>query len=120
VYVIVLLCLILTELITRLLFHDKGYYLAHRWPVPGGLLFSGLVLRLLMKSNLNETNKTHQDWYISRSSDESHAAAEASPFTRIQFLTDKDTFYLIPLRLWPWILSALALVLFCFPIERNL
>jgi hypothetical protein len=119
VLVIVFVSLFLMELITRRVFHDSNYYLTHRWPIPVGFVFSGFVVRLCLKPRPKAMHENDRSWYISRSGEiDAHLHQERSVLSFLRFFRNEDSYFLIPVRFWPWVLSGLEVLFYFFPLQN--
>lgn len=110
-------CVGLTELATSEIFHDPDYYRTHRWPAPAGIFLSSLVVKLCLKPRSKPNIAAQSDWLVSSSLEHHDPTRDRSLFSLIQVFQDRDRFFLIPVRFWPWILFGISILLFFIPLD---
>ncbi|MGD0832658.1 MAG: hypothetical protein ABR907_17125 [Terracidiphilus sp.] len=116
VLVITFACLFITELCTRIYFHDNSYYQTHKWPILLGFFAAAAIVQLLIQRKPRVSSLRKQEYLVSSSidfdpdgQDMEIAAANWRIFRNI------DSVFGIPVRFWPWILFALGFLLSFLP-----
>ncbi|MGB8259374.1 MAG: hypothetical protein WCE75_03440 [Terracidiphilus sp.] len=117
VFVMIVACLGVVELGTRWLFHDEHFYQTQRWPISLGFLLAAGVVRACLKPGSKPTAAREPDSYISSSLGNEPQASGESVLVLVRIFRTEDSFLLIPVRFWPWILFVHAVTFYFFPIS---
>jgi hypothetical protein len=97
--VVAFFSLIAAEFLTERHFHDGNYYQMHGWPKLAGFAVAAMIVGLLGPRNAGDERA-----YLSPGTLDSTE--------RRSVFRDADSFFLIPVRYWPWILCALGIIFF--------
>lgn len=100
VFVIVIVMMILSDVISGIVFNDPDYYRKNRWVLSMSLLISGIFCFGLGKM----INKTKEKTYIDKETQE-----------EVKMTNPKSTLFFIPIEYWGPILWVLSLVQMFWP-----
>jgi hypothetical protein len=113
---IAIICLGLVELSTRRIFHDDNYYQREHWPIPLGFLLSAAVIRILTQRKPSALASQPQEWLISSSSDPVQGGMDPGPSAeKWKLFRERDSYFLVPVRFWPWVLCGLGILFYFLP-----
>ena len=114
---ITIACLGVVELSTRRIFHDDNYYLREHWPIPLGFLLSAGVVRILTQSKTLVPAIESKEWLISSSSDPVQGGMKHEPAQKWKLFRERDSYFLVPARFWPWVLCGLGILFYFLPLS---
>ena len=93
--IITFACLLLSDLLTSLRFHDSNYYARNGWPKLAAFWLAAGIVSLMVPR--------HEDEVLSPRD----AAARERPVLR-----ERDSFLLIPVKYWPLVLLILGVAFY--------
>jgi hypothetical protein len=118
VFVITFACLFITELFTRNHFHDDRYYQQHKWPALIGFLAAAAIIQMLIQRKPQVPAAQEKDWLVSSSIDPNPEGLDTeSNMAKWRIFRKSDSFFVIPIRFWPWILCALGILMYVLPLS---
>lgn len=116
VLVITFASLLMTELCTRIYFHDNSYYQRHKWPILIGFLVAAAIVQLLTQRKPCVSSTQKHEYLVSSSIDFDPEGKDSEYATaRWRIFRNTDSFFGIPVKFWPWILCGLGVLLSLLP-----
>jgi hypothetical protein len=116
VLVITFACLFMTELCTRIYFHDNSYYQHHKWPVLIGFFAAAAIVQLLLQRKPRVSSLQKHEYLVSSSIDFGPEGKDSESATaKWRIFRNIDSFFGISVKFWPWILCALGVLLSLLP-----
>lgn len=95
VFIIVFICSLITEVVTRFLTNDDEFYQNHYFPISLALMISGIMVFLFQKYFDNLKAKNKDTYFIQKAT-----------------IADlNNTLFFIPLKYWSYILMAIAIAI---------